>query len=54
MGYIGSVLLLVVCLGMIMGVGNHLTKWAFVLVAVWWVTFPTRLRSRLPSPKTSV
>ena len=35
MGYIGSVLLLLICLGLILGIGNHLTKWAFVLVAVW-------------------
>ena len=49
MGYIGSVLLLVVCLGMIMGVGNHLTKWAFVLVAVWWVTWSQPAFCRLPS-----
>ena len=49
MGYIGSVLLLVVCLAMIMGVGNHLTKWAFVLVAVWWVTWSQPAFRRLPS-----
>lgn len=49
MGYIGSVLLLVVCLGMIMGVGNHLTKWAFVLVAVWWVSWAQPAFRRLPS-----
>ena len=39
MGYIGSVLLLLVCLGLILGVGSHLTKWAFVLVGVWWVAW---------------
>ncbi|HCC63642.1 MAG TPA: MFS transporter, partial [Flavobacteriales bacterium] len=47
--YIGSVLLLVVCLAMIIGVGNHLTKWAFVLVAVWWVTWSQPAFRRLPS-----
>jgi UMF1 family MFS transporter len=37
MGYVGSVLLLVVCLGLIIGVGSFMTPWAFVLVAIWWI-----------------
>ncbi len=37
MGYIGSVILLVVCLAMIMGIGTHLTKYSFLLVGLWWV-----------------
>ena len=49
MGYIGSVLLLLVCLGLIMGIGNHLTKWAFVLVGVWWVSWAQPAFRRLPS-----
>ena len=49
MGYIGSVLLLLVCLGFIMGIGNHLTKWAFVLVGVWWVSWAQPAFRRLPS-----
>ena len=49
MGYIGSVLLLLVCLGLIMGIGNHLTKWAFVLVGVWWVSWAQPAFRKLPS-----
>lgn len=37
MGYVGSVLLLLVCLGLIIGVGSFMTPWAFVLVAIWWI-----------------
>jgi UMF1 family MFS transporter len=49
MGYIGSVLLLLVCLGFIMGIGSHLTKWAFVLVGVWWVSWAQPAFRRLPT-----
>lgn len=49
MGYIGSVLLLLVCLAIILGVGNHLTKWAFVLVGVWWVSWAQPAFRKLPS-----
>ena len=37
MGYVGSVILLLICLGLIIGVGSFMTPWAFVLVAVWWI-----------------
>ena len=49
MGYIGSVTLLLICLGFIMGVGDHLTKWAFVLVGLWWVSWAQPAFRRLPS-----
>ena len=49
MGYIGSVLLLLVCLGLILGGGSHLTKWAFVLVGVWWVAWAQPAFRKLPS-----
>ena len=49
MGYIGSVTLLLICLALIMGVGNHLTKWAFVLVGVWWVSWAQPAFRTLPS-----
>lgn len=39
MGYLGSLVLLVICLGLILGVGPHMTRWAFVLVGVWWVSW---------------
>lgn len=39
MGYLGSLTLLILCLGLILGVGPHMTRWAFVLVGVWWVSW---------------
>ena len=39
MGYFGSMVLLVICLGLIMGIGSHMTKWCFVLVGLWWIGF---------------
>tara|TARA_Y100001933_G_C18977239_1_gene555138 strand:- start:652 stop:1989 length:1338 start_codon:yes stop_codon:yes gene_type:complete len=39
MGYIGSVILLLICLGLVMGVGTHLTKYCFILVGIWWIGF---------------
>ena len=49
MGYIGSVVLLLICLGLIMGVGSFMTPWAFILVAVWWVTWSQTTFRTLPS-----
>tara|TARA_B100000768_G_scaffold181999_1_gene208221 strand:- start:8055 stop:9374 length:1320 start_codon:yes stop_codon:yes gene_type:complete len=49
MGYIGSVLLLLICLGLIIGVGSHLTPWAFVLVAIWWISWSQPTFRSLPS-----
>ena len=49
MGYIGSVTLLLICLAFIMGIGSHLTKWAFVLVGVWWVSWAQPAFRKLPS-----
>lgn len=39
MGYFGSMILLVICLGLILGVGSHMTPWCFVLVGIWWIGF---------------
>ena len=39
MGYIGSIILLLICLGLIMGFGPHLTKYCFILVGLWWIGF---------------
>ena len=49
MGYIGSVTLLLINLGMILGIGDHLTKWCFILVAIWWVGFAQYTMRKLPS-----
>lgn len=39
MGYIGSMLLLIICLSIIMGIGKEYTKYSFVLVGLWWIGF---------------
>lgn len=39
MGYFGSMLLLVICLGIIMGVGKEYTSLSFFLVGLWWIGF---------------
>ena len=49
MGYIGSIILLIICLAMIMGIGAHLTKYSFILVGLWWVVFAQRTYRVLPS-----
>jgi len=48
MGYLGSLILLLVCLAMIMGIGKHTTRWAFVLVGVWWIAWAQPAFRRLP------
>ena len=35
-GFAGAVILLVMCLALIMGIGDHFTRWAFVGVGLWW------------------
>lgn len=49
MGYVGSIILLIICLAMIMGIGAHLTKYSFILVGLWWVIFAQRTYRVLPS-----
>ena len=49
MGYIGSVMLLIVCLALIMLIGNFMTPWAFVLVAIWWFLWAQPAFRKLPS-----
>ncbi|NRA11609.1 MAG: MFS transporter [Crocinitomicaceae bacterium] len=39
MGYFGSMLLLIICLALIMGIGSHMTKYCFIFVGVWWMIF---------------
>jgi len=55
MGYFGSVILLLVCLGMIMGVSKEYTETAtrlsFVLTGLWWFGFAHVTFNRLPRTK---
>lgn len=39
MGYFGSMILLVICLALILGIGPHMTKYCFILVGIWWIAF---------------
>ncbi|MFA7274491.1 MAG: MFS transporter [Crocinitomicaceae bacterium] len=39
MGYVGSMILLVICLVIIMGLGKEYTKYCFILVGLWWIGF---------------
>ena len=49
MGYFGSMILLVLCLAIIMGIGPEYTKWSFLLVGVWWIGFSQVTYSVLPN-----
>lgn len=49
MGYFGSMLLLIICLAIIMGIGPEYTKYCFLLVGVWWIGFSQITYSVLPN-----
>lgn len=49
MGYVGSVLLLLICLALIMLVDSSMTPWAFVFVGVWWWGWAQPAFKKLPS-----
>jgi len=49
LGYAGASILLIICLAMIMGIGKHLTVYAFVLTGIWWIAFSQVTYSVLPN-----
>ena len=49
MGYLGSMLLLPICLGIIMGIGKEYTKYCFLLVGLWWIGFSQITYRSLPN-----
>jgi UMF1 family MFS transporter len=51
MGYIGSMILLILCLSIIMGLGGKYTSYCFILVGLWWVGFSQITYRRLPNTK---
>ncbi len=51
MGYFGSMILLVICLLMIILGGDHLTKYSFILVGLWWAGFSQITYRALPAVK---
>ena len=54
MGYIGSVLLLVICLALILIAGDFMTPWTFVLVGIWWFAWAQPTFRKLPSNPSKV
>ena len=51
-GYLGSGILLIICLILIMGIGDEYTRWAFVLTGVWWFGFAQLTFQKLPEALT--
>ena len=51
-GYLGSAILLIICLALIMFVNESFTRWSFLLVAVWWIGFAQFTFARLPKSYT--
>lgn len=47
-GYLGSSILLILCLVMIMAIDVSLTRYSFLLVAVWWIGFAQITFKNLP------
>lgn len=47
-GFAGAVILLVMCLALIMGIGDQFTRWAFVGVGLWWAGWAQITFRRLP------
>lgn len=39
MGYFGSMILLIICLAIIMGISPKYTSLSFILVGIWWIGF---------------
>lgn len=49
MGYFGSMILLVICLAIIMGIGPEYTSYSFILVGLWWIGFSQITYAVLPN-----
>ena len=56
LGYVGSVILLLICLAMVMSVDNdaerlQMMKYSFLLVGIWWIGFSQYTYHYLPNNK---
>lgn len=49
MGYLGSMVLLIICLAIIMGIGREYTSYCFILVGLWWIGFSQLTYRVLPN-----
>jgi MFS transporter, UMF1 family len=47
-GYVGSSILLIICLILIQGIDVGLTKYCFLLTGLWWIGFSQYTYARLP------
>lgn len=54
LGYIGSAILLVLCLGLIMGIDVSYTRYSFLLVGLWWAGFAQYTFANLPNSFSDV
>ena len=48
LGYVGSVILLVIILGIVMGISDSFTRFSFIIVGIWWLGFAQITFRRLP------
>lgn len=53
-GYVGSVILLVINLVMIQLIDESLTRWSFVMVAIWWAGFAQVTFRKLPRSSRAI
>lgn len=57
LGYVGSVLLLLICLGMVMWVADdyklQMMRYSFLLVGIWWIAFSQYSYYYLPNNKNN-
>ncbi|MXV38129.1 MFS transporter [Flavobacteriaceae bacterium Ap0902] len=51
-GYLGSAILLILCLILIMVIDESLTRYSFILVALWWIGFAQVTFKHLPNSYT--
>lgn len=49
MGYLGSSLLLIICLALIIGISKEFTRYTFLLVGIWWIGFAQITFKKLPN-----
>lgn len=54
MGYVGSMILLIICLALITQIGPEITKYCFPLVGIWWMSFSQITFKALPESSNRI
>lgn len=54
MGYVGSMILLIICLLLITKIGPEITKYCFPLVGIWWIAFSQITFKALPNSQPKI